>query len=435
MKIMKSYRQLIPVVGIPLLGISAGILYFSNAAVQFFKIHWLALLVVLVIAVGPWGRQRLAVAEHDTKRYSFWHWLGRILVLQLCLGAVFIGMTAGCALTSTPFTTFVPALFQQTMTQLLVNEGLFPWAFFALIAVGMGYYSYFRREDAYLATIARVLARNPSIAAVINFLGRLATVIAYATAFCLISLLGANVTALSPTITGFSLTPVLLTIILLLINATPRYRRQINKLLGEEIPLIPGLFLWVVFLGVAIWILNGLLAPWTHHPMAPPSLLKHWLDQPWLYLWLIFTNSWWILLAPLMGITLAKISHGYRVRELIGGILGLPLLLSLALGFTRHWHWEIPPVVAIFIAAVGLLGLFVFTLHSKALPSFVLIYLPRENHYKFRSYRRLFLKITQTAIIFLFLYLPGGLTIVHWLAFTLAWPLVIIALVSWIGST
>ena len=430
MKIMKSYRQLIPVVAIPLLAISGVIVYFSSAAIQLFKIHWLALLMVLIFAIGPWGKQRLAPPGEETPRYPFWNWLGRIVSLQLCLGAVFLGVNAACAHTSSSFTPPQPALFQQTLKQLLVYEGLSPWAFFTLIAISMGYCSYCLQKDAYLADTVGTLARNPTVRVVINFLGRMATAIAYSSAFCLISLLGASVVTVFPTVIGFTLTPVLVTVILLLITLTKIYRRLLNKLLGKEIPLIPGLFLWVVFLGVAIWFLNGFLAPWTNIPMAPPSLLKHWLDEPWRHLWLIFANSWWILWTPLAGITLARFSRGYRIRELAAGILALPLIISLALGFTPHLSWEIPPVTAVFIAGAGLLGLFLITLNKKALPSFILIYLPREDHYKFRSYRRLFIKITQITMVFLFLYLPGGLTLIHWLVFTAGLPLIIISLFS-----
>ena len=113
MKIMKSYRQLIPVVAIPLLAISGVIVYFSSAAIQLFKIHWLALLAVVILAVGPWGKQRLSPPGEETPRYPFWNWLGRIVSLQLCLGAVFLGVSAACAHTSSPFTPPQPRFFNR----------------------------------------------------------------------------------------------------------------------------------------------------------------------------------------------------------------------------------------------------------------------------------------------------------------------------------
>ena len=431
MKIMKSYRQLIPVVGIPILAISAIILYFTNTAVQLFKIHWLALAAVLVFAVGPWGRQRLTTAAGETPRYSLWHWLGRIAALQLCLGAVFLGISAVCGQTAP---TTPPALLQYSLTQLLVAEGLFPWAFFTMAAVAMGYHSYCRRENSYLATTLNPLISNPAAMVVINFIGKLATFVAYSVTFCLVASLWANVGTTPGIVTGFSLTPILVATILLIISFTKIYRRNLTRSLGQEVPLIPGLFLWVICLAAGIWLLNGFLAPLTQTPLTPPSLLNHWLQQPWRDLWMIFANSWWLLWIPLIGITIARISRGYRLRELIAATLGLPLICSLALGFTRHWRWDIAPTTAAVITGAGLFGLLLFTLHKKALPSFILVYLPKADHYKFRSYRRALVKIAQAAVAFLFIYLPGGLPLIHFLVFAAAWPLVVIVLLSYIAG-
>lgn len=197
MKIMKSYQHLMPLVGIPLLMISGVILYFPHVAVQLFKIHWLVLLAALVVACGPWGKRRLAMAE-EMPRYSRPAWLAQIISLQLCLGAIFLGISVVCGQTAPVLTTPHPHIFQSTLRQLLVSEGLFPWAFFALMAVRMGYCSYCRQEDAYLATALRLMYQHRSVAVTINFIGRFATFLAYGSTFGLISLLWASMDTTSP---------------------------------------------------------------------------------------------------------------------------------------------------------------------------------------------------------------------------------------------
>lgn len=428
MKIMKSYRQLIPLVGIPLAGLSAFFLYFSSLVVEFFKIHWLALGILLILAIGHKGGLRLAPSHDEKPRYTLWSWLARIFGVQICLYALFLGITTACAQTSSVFTVPQTGLFQQTLSKLLVGEGLMPWGFTALTSIAIGRVSYCLGKDAFLADTVKFVQPHTAVWVAVNFIGRAATFLAYSAAFAFITLLGASAAAHFSTVMGFSLTPVLVTSLLLLITVTKIYRTQINRLLGKEIPLIPGLFLWAVFLGVMIWLLNGFLAPWTHQPMAPPSLLKHWLDQPWRELWLIFANSWWVMLTPLMSVTLARISRGYRVREVIAGILVLPLCVSLILTLISGISGDISPVAATFIGAAGLIGLLFMTLHKEVLPSFVLVNLPREDRYKFRPYQRLFFHMTRLTILFLFLYMPGGLTLIHWLVFIAAWPLIFIFL-------
>ncbi|GEM_PF-6053841 len=421
MKIIQSSRQWILIIALPLLLISFSILYFPQVSLQIFRVHGLALLVLAGIAISPWGSIRLG--HYKEERYSWSQWFLLIIGLQLCLMALFLGVTTICGLNA-PSPQF--NLFKSTLTQLSIKEGLFPWAFYTLIAIIMGYYSYCRREDAYLFSTLKLFTQRPLIRIVVNFMGRLATTFAYSSTFALIGLLGASAATATSVVTGFFLTPILVSILLLFISITQIYKRNVTKALGKYIPLIPGLFLWVAFLGVAIWLINGFLAPLTHIPMEAPSLLQHWLNFPWQWMWLIFANCWWLLWAPIIGITLARISRGYCLREIIGMILLLPLLTSLILWILRSSSWAISPVMATFIAAIGLLGLFFLTLHKKGVPSFILSYLPRHDHYKFRSYRASFIKLIQIAAAFLFIYLPGGVITSNFFFFAAALPLLII---------
>lgn len=407
--------------------ISGVILYFP-AATHIFKIHWLALAAVVILASGRRGKQRLSTNNDEPPRYQRGAWLGQLLFLQLCLSAVFLGISSVCGQSLPVLTAPQPGLFQQTLSQLLVDEGLFPWAFVALMAVSMGYYSYCKGQDAYLATTLSALTNHPGVKIIINFIGRLGTALAFASTFFFISLLWASVATTIPIITGFYLTPILLSVILILISLTKVYRRSLAKAYGKNIPLIPGLFFWVGCFAIAIWLINGFLGLITPIPMSQSILISHWLKQPWRLLWLIFANSWWLLWTPLAGITIARLSRGRQVRELIAATLALPLIIALVLALTQHLPWELTPGIASMITGVGLLGLLAITLHKNAIPAFILLYLPRRDHYKFRSYRSSLIKISQFAVWASFVYLPGGMTILHFLTFAAALPLILISI-------
>ena len=360
---MKSYRQWIPRIGLPLIVIGLVLVYFSQIAVHIFMVHWLALGMALVMICGPWGGKRLAVDPEEKPRYGRAGWIGRIIALQLCLWALFLGVSTVCGETAPALTTPQPELFQHTLLQLGLKQGLFPWAFVALIAVAAGYYSYCQQKDAYLSTLlGRLTQRHAVLEIAINFIGRLNTLLAYAITLALIAVLWASVGSLFPLITGFSLTPVLVGIILLLLSLTKIYRRTLLKSLGKNIPLTAGMFFWTLILATAVWLLNGFLAPLTNIAMAPPGLLSHWLHLPWRQLWQIFANGWWLLWTPLIGILVARISRGYPAREIILGTLLLPLILTVVLELTQTLSWSIPPVIVTIIAALGLLGLLMITM-------------------------------------------------------------------------
>lgn len=418
---MKSYRQWVYIIGIPLFAIGGIILYFPSVAIQIFKLHWLSLLTLLIILCSPRRRNlRLASTESEPPRYTRASWLLQIFILQLSFFAVFLGICVCCGVSAPVNTTAHTGLFAETMHKTLISQGLFPWGFYTIIAILMGKYAYCRREDAYLATTLGPLASNPLLKISINFSARVLTLTAFGVTICLLSLLWASMGSVYPIITGFYLTSLLLTIILLLLSFTRLFRRNLTKALDSNIPLAPSLFLITIILAAVIWLLNGFLAPWTHVKMAAPTILGHWLNYNWRDLWLIFANSFWILWAPLMGITLARISRGYKIKEIIAGILVLPLIAGLIFYFTQNIQWDISPIYAGLIAAAGLVILFVFTLGKKSIPSFILSYLPRQDHYKFRSYRRTLVRLAQCVIGILFIYLPGGIYVTNLLVFTFA---------------
>lgn len=429
MKILKTYYHLIPIIATPLILICGIILwFFSGPMVQFFKIHWLVLAIALIISFTPIGKIRLANSQDEPPKYRPAVWLAQIFLLQVCVLAVFLGISSVCGETAPVLTNPHPLNFQKTLSHLFISEGLFPWAWYALIAVCFGFYSYYRQQDAYLATISSPYSQNTAPFIVINFIGRFSSIIAYAVTFGLISLLWASVLTTTPIVTGFSLTTLLVTLILMVISFTKLFKRNIRKVLGVEIPVIPGVFSYVVFLAVGIWLLNGFLAPISNIPLKPPGLLQHWIQRPWQDLWMIFANSWWLLLTPVISMIIAKISRGYRIREVLLVCLALPLLLSLALGLIPNLKLNIAPVAVVFIAGLGLVGFLIYALQPALLSSLVVCVLPKNDDYKFRSYQSLFIKILQIPIIFLFVYLPSGVIIWHFLMFSFAIPVIVIGL-------
>ena len=54
-------------------------------------------------------------------------------------------------------------------------------------------------------------------------------------------------------------------------------------------------------------------------------------NEEWLGLWTLFYWAWWISWAPFVGMFIARISRGRTVRELVMGVLLIPL------GFTLAW--------------------------------------------------------------------------------------------------
>jgi choline-glycine betaine transporter len=429
MKIMQSYRWLIPVGMIILFIISAIILSFPGA-IQIFKFHWLVLAAAVVICCSPLGSKQFGIDQGVQKRYRLGAWISQVVFLQFCLGAIFFGIFVTCAQKVPVLTSPQPQLFQDSWYQMLVSEGLFPWAIVGLFAISFSFWSYQKNQDAYFASTVAFIVNKPLVSIIINFIARSATTFVYSSTLCLISLLWASFIGNLPVSTGFALATLLTSLILLVISFSKIYRHYLDKTLGRDLPLILGLFLWVVFFAVATWLVNGFMVLVFHSQFPTPKLLNYWLKQPWSRLWFIFANSWWLMWTPITAITIARISRGYSVRSILLAVLTVPLLAGIALKLTAGHHWQAPPWAAMIASGVGLMGIFGMTLRKSGVPAFILTYLPRRDHYKFRSYRRTFIQLTKIAVIFLFVYLPSGIIAIHFFAFSVAIPLIAISMLT-----
>ncbi|MBS0352105.1 MAG: BCCT family transporter [Proteobacteria bacterium] len=429
MKIMQSYQSWIPAGTVILFAMSAVILSFPGA-IHVFKFHWLSLAAVLIICFSPLGNKKFGTDQGVQKRYQWWSWLWQVFFLQGCLGAIFFGILVTCAIKVPVLTPAQPQLLQNSWYQLLISQGLFPWAVVGLLAITFSFWSYQKNQDAYFASLIKTLNQKALIEIIINFFGRCSTVFVYCSTLCLLGLLWASFIGNLPIAVGFALAPLITSLILLLFTLSKLYRRTINKLFSQGLPLFIALFFWVIFFAVAIWLVNGFVILVAHSQFPAPKLLSYWLKQPWTKLGLIFINSWWLLWTPITAITIARISRGYSVRSILLAILILPLLAAVTLRLTAGHSWQLPPLAAGIASGIGLLGIFWMTLRKTGIPAFILTYLPRRDHYKFRSYRRTLVQLTKIAVIIFFIYMPSGIVVIHFFAFCLALPLIVMSIMA-----
>jgi len=115
--------------------------------------------------------------------------------------------------------------------------------------------------------------------------------------------------------------------------------KGIRRLSNLNILLFSGLLVFVLFAGPTLHLLNGLvqnLGDYLNGLVLKTFDLYVYTGQSgkseaWMGLWTLFYWAWWISWAPFVGMFIARISRGRTVRELVAGVLLIPL------GFTLAW--------------------------------------------------------------------------------------------------
>ncbi|MCY1412717.1 L-carnitine/gamma-butyrobetaine antiporter [compost metagenome] len=123
------------------------------------------------------------------------------------------------------------------------------------------------------------------------------------------------------------------------IAAVSGVENGIRRLSNLNIVLFSGLLIFVLLFGPTLHLLNGFVQNVGDYlngvVLKTFDLYVYEGDAEksdrWLGLWTLFYWAWWISWAPFVGMFIARISRGRTVRELVAGVLLIPL------GFTLAW--------------------------------------------------------------------------------------------------
>lgn len=117
-----------------------------------------------------------------------------------------------------------------------------------------------------------------------------------------------------------------------------RSREGIRRLSNLNILLFSALLLFVLFCGPTLELLNRFvqnLGDYANGLILKTFDLYVYTDSAsgnnaeWLGLWTLFYWGWWISWAPFVGMFIARISRGRTIRELVFGVLFIPLAFTL----------------------------------------------------------------------------------------------------------
>ena len=226
---------------------------------------------------------------------------------------------------------------QVAMNMTFLHWGLHAWGIYALVGASLAFFAFNRNLPLTIRSVFHPLLGDRIHGPIGNTIDVIAVV---ATLFGLATSLGFGVQQVNA---GFnylfgievSVTTQVILIICITLAATASVVLGIDKgvrVLSELNIRIAGIFLlFMIILGPTLYIFDGFVQN-TGYYLQNVIRLGFWTENyqqtEWQNSWTVFYWAWWISWSPFVGMFIARISRGRKVREFILGVLIIPSLLT-----------------------------------------------------------------------------------------------------------
>ena len=298
----------------------------------------------LVVAFSRFGNIRLG-KDDETPEFSLKAWFAMLFAAGMGIGLVFWGVAEPIYhFAGPPFADpKTPEAASEALRTTVFHWGLHPWACYATVALVLAYFQ-FRKGypgliSATLTPLIGATAAQGTAGKIIDSLAVVTTLFGVATSLGLGAL---QVTTGLDLLYGFgkgtavSITVIAVVTALYITSAVTGINKGIRILSNTNMVMAFGLMLLVLILGPTRFILNSFVESIGNYLQnilwlsffvdASGGVAKH-TGYDWSGAWTVFYWAWWLTWAPFVGVFIARISRGRKIREFVLGALLAPTLL------------------------------------------------------------------------------------------------------------
>ena len=231
-----------------------------------------------------------------------------------------------------------PEALQAALGTTFFHWGLHPWAIYAIVALGLAFFTYNRGLPLTIRSIFYPLLGDRIYGFwgnVIDVLSVLATLFGLATSLGLgVSQVAAGLDALigTPTTTTFKVGLIVVITGAATLSVMAGLDKGVKRLSQFNMGLAALFLFFILVVGPTVFILSGLTQSLGFYLESLPELslwTETFRDTNWQGSWTVFYWAWWISWSPFVGMFIARVSKGRTVREFILGVMIVPTLLSL----------------------------------------------------------------------------------------------------------
>ncbi|WLH38492.1 BCCT family transporter [Pseudomonas sp. FP2196] len=305
------------------------------------------LVFVVGLAFSSYGKLKLG-SKDDTPDFSYGAWAGMLFSSGIGISLLYFGASEPLDHYFNPpegaSATNMAA--RQAVQLTFLHWGLHGWAIYALVGLAVAYFAYRHNQPLALRSALYPLVGERWVKGAaghaVDGFGMFVTLLGLVTNLGIGAL---QVRSGLENLFGMEHTDANLLIVIIVMStvatiaAVSGVENGIRRLSNLNIVLFSGLLIFVLLFGPTLHLLNGFVQNIGDYLNG--IVLKTFdlyvyegsgeKSERWMGLWTLFYWAWWISWAPFVGMFIARISRGRTVRELVAGVLLIPL------GFTLAW--------------------------------------------------------------------------------------------------
>jgi choline/glycine/proline betaine transport protein len=298
--------------------------------------------VVLIFCFGilftRYGSLRIGGPDAEPE-FSTLGWFAMLFSAGMGIGILFYGVAEPMFhFVGNPFTEAGTAdSAQKAMDLTFLHWGLHPWGIYAMVGLGLAFFGFSEGLPLSIRNVFYPLLGDRIYGTLGNIIDILATV---SCLFGVATSLGLGVQQVNAGLSHLFDIPQNPWVQVLLIAAitaiaTWSVVRGLDagiKFLSQvNITLAAILMIFVLILGPTLFVLNGLIENIGSYIQNFPTLAtwnETYTGGSWQNGWTVFYWGWWIAWSPFVGMFIARVSYGRRIREYLLGVLLVPSLVT-----------------------------------------------------------------------------------------------------------
>ncbi|MGQ5523483.1 BCCT family transporter [Chitinimonas sp. PSY-7] len=305
------------------------------------------LFFVIYVAFSRFGELKLG-ADHERPAFSFMAWTGMLFSSGIGISLLYFAASEPIDHLFNPpeGAPNTQQVARQALQLTFLHWGVHGWAIYALVGLAVGYFAYRHNQPLALRSALYPIfgerLMKGGVGNAVDCFGICVTLLGLVTNLGIGALQvysGLNYLFGWMSSQGGLLAVILLMSLVATLAAVSGIERGIRRLSNLNIVLFCCLLLFVLFSGNTLHLLNCLVqnvGDYLNGLVLKTFDLYVYTGQSgkseaWMGLWTLFYWAWWISWGPFVGMFIARISRGRTVRELVCGVLLIPL------GFTLVW--------------------------------------------------------------------------------------------------
>lgn len=310
----------------------------SNAKWFYLGLVSTVLFFLLYLMVSRFGHVRLG-KDDEKPEFSFISWVSMLFSGGMGIGLIFWSVAE-------PMWHYADNPFTQGMSEesaamamrlTFFHWGLHPWAVFIIVALSLAYFAYRKGLPLTLRSILYPFIGDRIYGPIGHTVDILTVAI---TAFGVSQSLGLGVVQMNsglnkvfglPIGIGVQLSMIALIMFFAIASVMSGVGRGIRRLSEWNMVLSVVIVLVVLAIGPTRYMLNTFLqstGDYANNLVGMSLWSDVNADSGWQNWWTAFYWPWWMTWAPFVGMFIARISRGRTIRELIGGALIVPTLVT-----------------------------------------------------------------------------------------------------------